>query len=126
MSTIDFYYDIVCPYAYLASTRIGALAEDAGAELIYRPILLGGVLKSVGSPTIPMDSMPASKAKHNVQDMHRWAALWGVELKLPMAHPRRSVHVMRCILAAEGELLKTSTAFFRAYWIDGLDITDTN
>ena len=122
MKTIDFYYDVVCPYAYLASTRIHALAQDTGAELNYCPILLGGVLKSVGSPTIPMDSMPVSKARHNIQDMHRWADLWGVELKLPQAHPRRSVHAMRCILASGDDSIQASTAFFNAYWIDGLDI----
>ena len=100
MKTIDFYYDIVCPYAYLASTRIAALAKDTGANLSYQPILLGGVLKSIGSPIIPMDTMPVSKARHNMQDMNRWADLWGVELTLPLEHPRRSVHVMRCVLAA--------------------------
>jgi len=124
MKTIDFYYDVVCPYAYLASTRIHALAKDTGAELTYRPILLGGVLKSVGSPTIPMNSMPVSKARHNIQDMYRWADLWGVELKLPQAHPRRSVHAMRCILASEDACIQASTAFFNAYWIAGLDISE--
>ena len=123
MKTIDFYYDIVCPYAYLASTRIAALAKDTGANLSYQPILLGGVLKSVGSPIIPMDTMPVSKARHNMQDMNRWADLWGVELTLPLEHPRRSVHVMRCVLAAGDAFVEASTAFFAAYWIEGLDIT---
>ena len=122
MKTIEFYYDIVCPYAYLASTRMSELAEKTGSTLRYCPILLRGVLKSVGSPVIPMDSMPASKARHNMLDMHRWADLWGVELKLPMAHPRRSVHAMRCVVAAGDAVLEASTAFFQAYWIDGLDV----
>ena len=122
MKTIDFYYDIVCPYAYLASTRIAALAKDTGANLTYQPVLLGGVLKSVGSPTIPKDYMPVSKARHNMQDMNRWADLWGVELTLPLQHPRRSVHVMRCVLAAGDAFIEASTAFFAAYWVEGLDI----
>ena len=113
----------VCPYAYLASTRIAALAKDTGANLSYQPILLGGVLKSIGSPIIPMDTMPVSKARHNMQDMNRWADLWGVELTLPLEHPRRSVHVMRCVLAAGDAFVEASTAFFAAYWIEGLDIT---
>ena len=122
MTTIDFYYDIVCPYAYLASTRLPTLADETGAALNYRPVLLGGVLKSVGSPVVPMDSMPASKARHNMLDMHRWADIWGVELKLPRAHPRRSVHAMRCVVASGESMIAASTAFFRAYWVEGLDI----
>ena len=43
MAVITFYYDVVCPYAYLGSTRARALAERTGAQLVYRPILLGGV-----------------------------------------------------------------------------------
>ena len=36
-----FYYDIICPYAYLASKLIGDVANRNGAKLIWRPVLLG-------------------------------------------------------------------------------------
>ena len=44
MADLYFYYDIVCPYAYLASRRVEAMAERTGATLEWCPVLLGGLL----------------------------------------------------------------------------------
>ena len=46
---VRFYFDIVCPYAYLASTQLASWADSVGARIDHRPILLGGVLKSLAS-----------------------------------------------------------------------------
>jgi len=43
LPTLDFWFDYTCPYAYLASTQVEALAGRTGARLVYRPMLLGGV-----------------------------------------------------------------------------------
>lgn len=123
---LDFYYDIVCPYAYLGSTQVEALAEKYRATLCFKPILLGGVLQSVGSPTVPMDSMPPSKAKLNFLDMQRWADLWQVAFQFPMSHPRRTVHCMRTIVAAGDQGVAAMHALYRAYWVDNQDVADAN
>jgi len=36
-----FYYDVVCPYAYMASRQVEAVGRRAGAQVIWRPVLLG-------------------------------------------------------------------------------------
>ena len=41
MKELSFYYDVVCPFAYLASTRVEALATRTNARLIWKPVLLG-------------------------------------------------------------------------------------
>ncbi|MEZ4463512.1 MAG: DsbA family protein [bacterium] len=46
-----FYFDVVCPYAYLASLRVDALAARYGAKVTWVPILLGGLFRSHKSPT---------------------------------------------------------------------------
>ena len=54
MAHIDFYFDFSCPYAYIGSTQIEAVAERNGASLTYKPMLLGGVFRGTGlddSPT---------------------------------------------------------------------------
>jgi len=41
MKEIIFYYDIICPYANLASKLIEEVARRNQAKLLWRPVLLG-------------------------------------------------------------------------------------
>lgn len=125
--SVRYFYDIVCPYAYLGSTQIGALCRAAGATLTWKPMLLGGVYRAIGSPDYPR--MPASRAAYTPLDLSRWAAARGVELTFPSGHPRRSVEAMRLLAAAElagdpARLEALTHALYRAYWVGGEDIAD--
>ncbi len=126
VSEIRFYYDVVCPYAYLASTQIEAAAARAGATVSWRPVLLGGLFRAVKAPQLPAAAMNAPRARHNLLDMYRFADRWGVDLTMPAAHPRRSVEAMRLLVAVgEGPLRRALTAaLYRAYWGQGRDISD--
>ncbi len=122
---LTFYYDVVCPYAYLGSTQVEALASRAGVPLDWTPILLGGVFKAIGAPQIPAQSMPLAKAALNLLDMQRWASLYHVSLTLPQAHPRRSVEAMRLLHTVEGvDRIRLTHALYRAYFVDHRDPSD--
>ena len=123
MKRVDFFYDFSCPYAYLAHTQIEALCERAGAELVWRPMLLGGVFQAVGTVQVPFASMTASKARHNACDMMRWADHFDVPLTLPPTHPNRTVLALRATLAAGAEIPRASKALFAAYWVLGRDVS---
>lgn len=123
MKRVDFFYDFSCPYAYLAHTQIEAVCARAGAELRFRPMLLGGVFQAVGTPQMPAASMSAAKALLNGLDMHRWADHFGVPLVMPPSHPNRTVLALRAALAAEAELPRASKALFQAYWALGRDVS---
>jgi 2-hydroxychromene-2-carboxylate isomerase len=118
---VDFYFDVVCPYAYLAHTQVERVC--AGAELVWKPILLGGLFRVIGAGDGPMPGMPATKARLNLLDMHRWAARDNVPLNMPNAHPRRTVLAMRAILAS-GDVPRAAKELFRRYWRDGLDVSN--
>jgi 2-hydroxychromene-2-carboxylate isomerase len=123
MNTIELYYDIVCPYAYLASTQIEALAARAGATLEWKPILLGGVLQKIWAEGVPY--MNPNKARLNLLDLYRWADHWGVPLQMPAGHPRRSVDAMRLLVAAEpAQRPKLTHALYAAYFREGRDIAE--
>jgi 2-hydroxychromene-2-carboxylate isomerase len=119
---IELYFDFSCPFAYLASTQIEALCARAGAELVWRPMLLGGVFQALAHA--PMEEMGPAKAQHNRHDMHRWAARWDVPLIMPAAHPMRTVRVLRALLATPEPLWPAVIhGVYRAYWQRGEDIT---
>lgn len=118
---VGFYFDIVCPYAYLAAQQLPVLCARLGARIDYRPILLGGVLKALASE--PSAASPARQASTRL-DLARWAAHLGVPLRFPAAHPRRTVSAMRLVCWAPGEArAELVAALYRAYWVEDRDIT---
>jgi 2-hydroxychromene-2-carboxylate isomerase len=118
MAALHFWFDYSCPYAYLASTQVRALADRTGAELVYEPMLLGGVFRAVGTPQRLFAEISPQKAAHNGRDMQRWADLFGVPLTMPAAHPMRTVEALRATILT-GIDPRVVNGFYRAYWIDG-------
>ena len=72
---VEFFFDFGSPYSYLAYHQLPKIAKAREAEIIWRPMLLGGVFQATGnhSPaTIPL------KGKHSLIDLHRWARYFDV------------------------------------------------
>lgn len=124
MREVEIWYDVVCPYAYLGSTQIERVAREAGATVRWEPFLLGGVFNALGVPSNLAASLSEAKQRHNAKDLARWAEWFGVPLRMPDAHPRRTVLALRSILAAGEARVPATHALFRAYWVDGLDVAE--
>jgi 2-hydroxychromene-2-carboxylate isomerase len=120
---LEFFFDYSCPFAYLGSTQVEALARRMDAELVLRPMLLGGVFRANGTPQKLFEAQVAPKAAHNLADMKRWAALYGVPLEMPATHPMRTVEALRATLAT-GCDPKVIHGFYRAYWGRGEAISE--
>lgn len=119
--SIDFYFDLVCPWAYLASLQIEALAREAGATLRLVPTLLGGVFRAIGAPDQPgLVGSPAKQA-YGAHDLARAAARFGVTLSFPEDHPRRTVLALRALIAS-GDTARAMHALYGAYW-SGRDVS---
>lgn len=122
---IDFYYDIVCPYAFMASTRIEAVAARQGATVRWVPVLLGGIFKHHESPQVPAAHMNPARARINVRDIERQGARFGLSLTLPDWHPRRTVSAMRLLIGAPAAVRPALTAdLYDAYWNQARDVND--
>ena len=50
---IEFFFDLVSPYSYLASEKIEELAQRNNRELIWKPFLRGGLFKALDAPPAP-------------------------------------------------------------------------
>lgn len=129
---LEFNYDISCPFAYIASTRVQALAARTGATLHYKPVLLGAIYRATSAPQGAAGSAsdvynPTKKAVAGVS-MQRTLKRYNIQYNPPPEHPRKSVNALRllyCVLDGEERRI-LSEAFFRAYWVDRKDVTDSN
>jgi 2-hydroxychromene-2-carboxylate isomerase len=119
---LELWFDFSCPYAFLASRRVRRL----GIAIDWRPMLLGGVFRGTGAGDGPMATISVQKAAHNFLDMHRWADRFGEPFRMPVAHPMRTVRVLRTLLALPARWWPQAIeALFAAYWQRGDDLTST-
>jgi 2-hydroxychromene-2-carboxylate isomerase len=121
---LEFWFDFSCPYAYLASTQVEALAKRTGAELDPRPMLLGGVFRARSVPQNLYSVIPPARLTHNVADQRRWARWFDVPLVMPETHPRKTVTALRALLTIGPPYMPIAHRFFRAYWVDGVAIEE--
>lgn len=122
---IDFYFDFACPYAYLASTRLNQLEAETGVDIRLKPVLLGGIFRSLEQPQNMSTTLSPAKARHNRLDLLRWASWLEVPLKAPLRHPNRTVEALRYLLATPvEEQRRVVHAFYALYWEKSSDISD--
>lgn len=120
MPVVDFFYDLVSPYSYLAATQMAPI--EALAQVQWRPFWLAGVMKA--SANTPPFMVPA-KAQYMSQDLRRMAAYYGVKLQMPQRFPLDTLSAMRCLHALAAPVrATTSLALFEALWVEGRDISE--
>ncbi len=123
VKNIEFYFDFGSPTAYLAFTQLQLIAERQKANLIYCPILLGGVFKATGNN--PPASVPA-KGKYMMVDLQRYADKYKVPYKRNPYFPINTLSLMRGAVSyqEEGDFLKYVNVIFRNMWIDPKNLND--
>lgn len=82
---IDFFFDFLSPYAYLAHHRLPELAKKYGCVVAYRPIDLQQSKLAVGNTGPSNREMPI-KHRHLRQDLQRWADHYGVPFSPPAGY----------------------------------------
>jgi 2-hydroxychromene-2-carboxylate isomerase len=122
--TLEFFFDYASPYSYLASEQLEAVAERTGAELRWRPFLLGAVFKATGN--VPPIST-ASKASYLAKDLLDWTRYLKLpEFRMPENFPINSLKANRLglVAAEQGRIAAFSHATFRAIFAEGRDVAD--
>ncbi|MCY0987877.1 2-hydroxychromene-2-carboxylate isomerase [Nannocystis sp. ILAH1] len=121
--TIEFFFDVISPYVYLADAMLpGLRARHPDVVIVHRPVLFAGLLKhwgQLGPAEIP------SKRVFMFKDILRRAAEQGVPLRGPASHPFNPLTAQRAILAAAPEQrAAATTAIARAGWGEGAELGD--
>ena len=120
--TVDFYFDIVSPYSYLAAVQMAELEAATGAQVIWKPIFLGGLFKQLGNAA-PLSNQPK---KHYMltQDLPRSARYYQVAYTRPEVFPANTLQVQRAMAALPAEQRpQLALALYQAYWGEGQDVS---
>ena len=119
----DFYFDFVSPYSFLAHKEIRKIESSERIKIRYQPILLGGLhnLHGIKAPAF----IPA-KAKHMIRDCKLIAERNAIRFKFNSYFPIRSLNLMRGVLVAEEDNIKSYyiDSIFNTIWQDGLNMND--
>ena len=116
--SIDFYFDFISPYSFLAYKKIKTLKD---IKTIYKPILLGGLHK-LGGITAP--AFNQRKMKNMKNDCEIIAKKNNIEFNWNSKFPINSLTLMRGYIAIDDKSKKEYFDIcFNAYWKDNIDIS---
>ena len=120
-SDIDFYFDIISPYSYIAHKKIQKIKEHQKIIFNYKPILLGGLHNQAG---ISPPAFNIYKMKNMQSDCELVSKKNNILFKWNSKFPINSLSIMRGYLSVDdnqkGNYLDI---FFNAYWRDNLDLS---
>ena len=118
---IDFYFDIISPYAYIAYKKI---LKHNNILLNYKPIFLGGLHNLAG---IEAPAFNKYKMNNMKNDCDLVALKNNIEFKWNSKFPINSLNLMRgYICVNEDKRDQYLNCFFDAYWKDGLNLNSDN
>lgn len=125
---IDFYYDFGSPNCYLANKILPDILQRAGAQVNYRPCLLGGIFKATGNQAPWITFAPVqAKMDFGMLEMERFIKKYQLnDYKFNPHFPLNTLVLMRGAVAAEmeGQLQDYILAGERLVWEQGLKMDD--
>ena len=115
---IDFYFDIISPYAYIAYKNI---IKIDNIKFNFKPILLGGLHNLV---EIKAPAFNKFKLKNMKNDCELISKKNKINFFWNSKFPINSLYIMRGYLTVkESKKKEYLDTFFNAYWQDNLDLT---
>ena len=118
---IDFYFDVISPYSYIAHKKIQKIRENQKTIFIYKPILLGGLHNLAG---INAPAFNKYKMKNMQSDCELVSKKNDISFKWNSKFPINSLSIMRGYLSVDDDQKEEYlNIFFNAYWKDNLDLS---
>ena len=120
---IEFYYDFISPYSYIAHKRIAEIENRNEVKFVYKPILLGGLHK-LAKITAP--GLIESKKNYLVQDCENVSAKYKINFKFNDKFPINSLYLMRGNLIIPENKLNLCSKMFWGLLVKNIDILNTD
>ncbi len=90
--SVEFLFDVGSPYTYLAYHQLPKIARAQGAEIIWTPVLLGGIFQATGNKS---PAEVAAKGLYSNVDLQRWAKAYGITIQMNPNFPINTLPLMR-------------------------------
>jgi 2-hydroxychromene-2-carboxylate isomerase len=123
--SVEYFFDFGSPTSYLAWTQLPKIAAETGAEIVWRPMLLGGVFKATGNAS-PV-TVPA-KGRWMNGDILRWAKRYGVPFRFNPHFPINTLTLMRGAAGLQmrqpDDLMRYLEVVHRAMWESPVNLGD--
>lgn len=92
MKQVEFFFDVGSPFSHIAWCALPEIAARNGAEIVWRPILIGGIFKATGNSSPA--TVPAKWVYSSI-DLQRWADHYGIAFKMNPHFPINTLPLMR-------------------------------
>ena len=121
-SQIDFYFDIISPFSYIAHKKIQIIKRNKNINFNYKPVFLGGLhkLAEIDAPAFNRYKIKILQSDCElVADKNNIPFIWNSKF------PINSLYIMRGYLYVEEKLKELYLdTFYNAYWRDNIDLSD--
>ncbi len=127
MKAIEYYLDCSSPWTYLSFRGILELKKKKEFEIIWKPILVGGIFNSINPSVYENRKNPVKeKLQYSQKDLQDWARIRKIQINWPIIFPVNSVQAMRgaFYFIDNGNIETYLEDVFHAYWTEGKDISD--
>jgi 2-hydroxychromene-2-carboxylate isomerase len=128
--SFEFLFDFAGPNGYLTHRVLPDFCARTGAEAVYVPVLLGGLMKATGNrPPWAVYADVPSKLAYDRLEFNRFIASHGLtKFKMNPHFPANSITVMRGAIAAQrtGVFEPYVEAIMAATWEEGVNIGDVD
>ena len=127
MKKIEYFLDCSSPWTYLSFQGILEVSKIKEIEIVWKPILVGGIFNSINPSVYESRKNPVKeKLNYSQKDLNDWANLRRITINWPTIFPVNSVKAMRgaFYFIDKGGIESYLESVFKAYWTDGDDISD--
>ena len=127
---LEYFFDCSSPWTYLSFRGILELRKNKEFEIIWKPILVGGIFNSTNPSVYESRKNPVKeKMEYSQKDMADWAAERNIQFNWPKIFPINSVKAMRgsfYFLDKNQNIEEYLEKVFKAYWTEGKDISSND